>query len=122
MAKNILVVEDEPSILKAMAEALRADGFEVQTAVDAERATALIAEKIPDLIMLDLILPGKNGFELLKELKASPSAKGVPVVIMSNLGDEEEVDQGLRLGAADYLIKADYDLSDIVKIIKKHVA
>jgi two-component system phosphate regulon response regulator PhoB len=122
MSKNkILVVEDEPSILKAMAEALRVDGFEVQTAVDAERAAGLIAEGQPDLILLDLILPGKNGFEFLRELKQSPATKKIPVVIMSNLGDEEEVDQGLRLGAADYLIKADYDLSEIIKIIKKNL-
>jgi DNA-binding response OmpR family regulator len=119
--KKILVVEDEPAILKAMAEALRMGGFEVQTAIDAERAAAAIAEVQPDLILLDLILPGKNGFEFLKELKQSPTQKNIPVVIMSNLGDEEEVSQGLRLGAVDYLIKADYDLSEIIKIIKKHM-
>ena len=75
----------------------------------------------PDLILLDLVLPGKNGFQFLKEIKESEKTKKIPVVILSNLGDEEEVRQGLKLGAIDFLIKADYDLDEVVEIIKKYL-
>lgn len=122
MAKKILVVEDEPSIQKAVAEALTLDNYEVATAFDGEQAMGLVKEFKPDLILLDLILPGKNGFEVLKELKTMDEFSRVPVVILSNLGDEEEIQQGMNLGATDYLIKADYDLSEVASIIKKYLA
>lgn len=120
-SKKILVVEDEPSILKAMAEVLALNGYQVISATDGEHGLVLASQAKPDLILLDLILPGKNGFEVLKELKSSAELSSIPVVISSNLGDEEEVQQGLKLGAADYLIKADYDLNEVVKIVAKHL-
>lgn len=119
--KKILVIEDEISILKAIGEALKHEGFEVDQALDADQGMSRIVEAKPDLILLDLILPGKNGFELLKDLKATSQFASIPVIILTNLGDEEEIQQGLRMGAADYLIKADYDLAEIIKIIKKNL-
>jgi DNA-binding response OmpR family regulator len=121
MPKKILVIEDEPSILKAMVEVLEMHGYRVFSATDGERGLALADEVKPDLILLDLILPGKNGFEVLKDLKSSAGLADIPVIISSNLGDEEEVQQGLQLGAADYLIKADYDLNEVVKIVAKYL-
>lgn len=119
MAKKILIIEDEPSLLKALGEALSIEGFEVAQAIDAERGMSLLQQTRPDLILLDLILPGKNGFEVLKELKASPEYSKIPVIILSNLGDEEEIQQSLKFGAVDFLIKADYDLASLVGVIKK---
>lgn len=119
MAKKILIIEDEPSLLKALGEALSIEGFEVAQAIDAERGMSLLRQTRPDLILLDLILPGKNGFEVLKELKASPEYSKIPVIILSNLGDEEEIQQSLKFGAVDFLIKADYDLASLVGVIKK---
>lgn len=117
-----MIVEDEPALLRALAEALSLENFQVEQAMDAERAEAILGQFRPDLILLDLILPGKNGFELLKELKSSPELRKIPVIILSNLGDEEEINQGMKLGAVDFLIKADYDLAEVVKIVKKHLA
>ncbi len=121
MASKIMVIEDEPAILKALTEVLQMNGYEVASAVNGEQGLNTIADFKPDMILLDLILPGKNGFEVLKEVKASPENSRVPVIILSNLGDEEEIQQGLKLGAADFLIKADYDLSEVVKIIAKYL-
>lgn len=120
-SKRILVIEDEPSILKAMTEVFEMNGYQVMSATDGEHGLALASSGKPDIILLDLILPGKNGFEVLKELKASAELSKIPVVISSNLGDEEEIQQGLQLGASDFLIKADYDLKEVVKIIEKHL-
>ncbi|HLC44997.1 MAG TPA: response regulator [Patescibacteria group bacterium] len=121
MAPKILIIEDEPSLLKAMEEALLVHDFQVATAVDAGRGMEQVQEFKPDLILLDIILPGKNGFEILKELKSSPEYAKIPVIIMSNLGDEEEINQSMSLGAADYLVKAEYDLNEIVNRIKKYL-
>lgn len=121
MASKIMVIEDEPAILKALIEVLQMNGYEVASAANGEQGLNTIADFKPDMILLDLILPGKNGFEVLKEVKASPENSRVPVIILSNLGDEEEIQQGLKLGAADFLIKADYDLSEVVKIIAKYL-
>ena len=121
MKKKILIIEDEPSLLKAMSEAFLLEGCEVAQAIDAEQGMAELSRFGPDLILLDLILPGKNGFEILKELKSSSAYAKIPVVILSNLDDEGEIQQGLKLGAADFLIKADYDLADLVEIVKKYI-
>ena len=121
MASKIMVIEDEPAILKAIIEVLQMNGYEVASAVNGEQGLNMIADFKPDMILLDLILPGKNGFEVLKEVKASPENSRIPVIILSNLGDEEEIQQGLRLGAEDFLIKADYDLNEVVKIIAKYL-
>ncbi len=118
---RILVIEDEPSILKAIAEALRIENFEVFTASDGESGLVQFRTRKPDLVLLDLILPGKNGFEVLQSARQDPECARVPVVILSNLGDEDEIKQGMDLGAVDYLIKADYDLGEIVKIIRRHL-
>jgi DNA-binding response OmpR family regulator len=119
---KILVIEDDPAIRKAVAEGLRQDNFEVETGGDAEQGMEILGRFEPNLILLDLILPGKNGFEFLKEIKASAKLSKIPVIILSNLGDQEEVQQALKLGAEDFLIKADYNLSEVVEIIKKHLS
>jgi len=118
---KILVIEDEPAIQKAIAEALRGEGFEIETSFDAEEGLNITKMFRPDLILLDLLLPGKNGFEFMNDLKKEPDIANTPIVILSNLGDEEEIKQGMSLGAKDYLIKADYDLQDVVKIVKKYL-
>lgn len=121
MAEKILVIEDEPSILKAMEEGLSIHGYSVAAALDATRGLELVDTFKPDLILLDLVLPGMNGFEALQLLKRNPATSKIPVIILSNLGDEEEIRQGLSYGAVDFLIKADNDLEQIVNTIKKYL-
>ncbi|PIR96753.1 MAG: response regulator [Candidatus Doudnabacteria bacterium CG10_big_fil_rev_8_21_14_0_10_41_10] len=118
--RSILIIEDDPTIQKALSEVMLSEGYKVYTSFEADGGLEKVANNKPDLILLDLILPGKSGFEFLKEIKNSPSTSSIPVVILSNLGDEDEVRQGLKLGAVDFLVKADYDLNEVVKIIKKY--
>lgn len=118
--KKILIVEDEPVIQKAITEALRGEGYDVSAVFDADEGAASLGKSKPDLILLDLILPGRSGFEFLQEVKNSAETADIPVIILSNLGDEEEVEQAMKLGASNFLIKADYDLSEVVAIIKKY--
>lgn len=124
MAKNdkkVLVIEDELSLSRAVSEALGIENFNVKSAVNAESGMQNVHEFKPDLILLDLILPGKNGFEFLKDLRAQPEYAKTPVIVMSNLGDEVEIKQAMELGAVDFLIKVDNDLNQITKIVKKYV-
>ena len=115
--KKILFVEDEPSLQKAISEVLIQEGYEVATAADGEEGLLKINEK-PDLVLLDLILPKKDGFEVLKEMKANDSTKDVPVIVLTNLEGTGDVEKALELGATTYLVKANYELDDVVKKIR----
>jgi len=115
--KKILFVEDEPSLQKAISEVLTQEGYEVVTAADGEEGLLKIKEK-PDLVLLDLILPKKDGFEVLKEMKANDTTKNIPVIVLTNLEGTGDVEKALELGATTYLVKANYELDDVVKKIK----
>lgn len=117
--KTILFIEDEPALQKVAGEILRQKGFNVKSAVDGEEGLRIIREIKPDLVLLDLILPQKDGFEVLKEIKASDNTKDIPVVILTNLEDAQDVEKALELGATTYLVKANYELEDIVKKVKE---
>jgi DNA-binding response OmpR family regulator len=117
--KKILVVEDETILLKALNISLLQSGYEVFSAEDGEAGLKLAKDKKPDLILLDIMLPKKDGFEVLKDLKKTSSTKSIPVIILSNLGQDTDIKKGLGLGAKDYLIKADIGIESIEKRIKK---
>lgn len=95
------------------------EGFEILEALDGEIGLEIAREKKPDLILLDLILPKKNGFEVLHDLKEDPETAGIKVIILTNLESSQDVDRALELGATTYLVKANYDLEEIVKKIKE---
>lgn len=120
MSKKILFVEDEPSLQKAIGEVLTQEGFEVLNAVDGEQGLEM-AEKKPDLILLDLILPKKDGFEVLKALKENEKLKSIPVIVLTNLEGTGDVEKALELGATTYLVKANYELEDVITKIKEHL-
>lgn len=88
-------------------------------ALDGEKGLKLALSKEPDLILLDLILPGINGFEVLKVLKKDEAAKKIPVILLTNLSQKEDIEQGLALGADDYLIKTNFMPSEIVEKVRK---
>ena len=119
MAKKILFVEDEPTLQKAVGEILTQEGFQVFSALDGEKGLELIKKEKPDLILLDLILPKKDGFEVLKEMKENEELKNIPVIVLTNLEGMGDVEKALSLGATTYLIKANYELDDVVKRIKQ---
>ena len=118
MAKKILIVEDDKFLRELIARKLTDEGFEIVEAVDGEDGIKKIKETKPDLVLLDLILPSIDGFEVLSRVKEDASLASIPIIILSNLGQKEEVEKGLELGAADYLIKAHFTPGEIIEKIK----
>jgi len=117
--QRILLVEDDRFLRKAAEATLRRNGFVVRTAVDGEEALQRIQEEAPDLVLLDLIMPKLQGFEVLRILKQDPATRQIPVVVLSNLGQEGDVQQALQGGAIAYLIKANLSLQDLVTHVQK---
>ncbi len=120
MAK-ILVVEDDKFLREMISRKLEKERYEVVQAVDGEKGETKIKEEKPDIILLDLVLPGIDGFELLERVKKDPDLKEIPVIILSNLGQKSEVEKGLELGAVDFLIKAHFTPAEIVKKIRETI-
>jgi DNA-binding response OmpR family regulator len=118
MAKKILIVEDDKFLRELISRKLQKEGYEIVQAADGEEGEKKIKETKPDLILLDLILPGIDGFEVLSRIKQDPTVAPIPVVILSNLGQKEEIEKGLKLGAVDYLVKAHFTPAEIVEKIK----
>jgi len=113
-AWRILLAEDDRFLRKAAEATLRQNGFTVLTAVDGEEALRLARAEAPDLVLLDLIMPKMQGFEVLRALKQDPATAGIPVIVLSNLGQDSDVQRALEAGAAAYLIKANLPLHDLV--------
>lgn len=114
-ARRVLLAEDDRFLRKAAETALKRHGFAVIAAVDGEEALRLARAEAPDLILLDLIMPKMQGFEVLRALKEDPATAAIPVVILSNLGQDSDVKQALEAGAAGYFVKANLSLQDLVK-------
>jgi len=117
--KTILLAEDDALLIDIYSMKLREAGFRVEIAKDGEEVLKKIKEKIPDLLLLDIVLPGISGWEILEKIRGDQSFKKLKIVILSNLGQKNEVERGLKLGADKYLIKAHYTPSQIVKEIKE---
>ncbi len=116
---KILIVEDEEVLAKVIQEKLERTGDDVVIASDGERAIVAARELVPDVIVLDLLLPKKSGFEVLKTLKADEELKLVPVVVVSNLGEESDIKHAMELGATDYYVKAEHPINEIIEKIKE---
>ena len=119
MPKLILFIEDEPTLQKTLGRALEQEGYEVQSALDGQSGLALVKRIKPNLILLDLILPKMDGFAVLKELKKDPDVKEIPVIVLTNLESPQDIEKALSEGATNYLVKANYELNDVVKKIKE---
>lgn len=119
MPTTILVVEDDKFLRELITQKLIKENYEVSEAIDGEQGIKKIKEEKPDLILLDLILPGIDGFEVLARMKKDSELSSIPVIIFSNLGQKEDVERGLKLGASDYLIKAHFTPGEIIEKIKK---
>lgn len=104
---------------KTFGDILAQEGYEMFSALDGELGLQLVRTKKPDLILLDLILPKMNGFEVLKELKADVQTKDIPVIVLTNLEGIGDVDKAIELGATTYLVKAQYSLEEVVQKIKQ---
>ncbi|MDO8265061.1 MAG: response regulator [Candidatus Parcubacteria bacterium] len=119
MPKKILFIEDETALQKTLGEVLIQEGYEVISALDGETGMELAETKNPDLILLDLILPKLNGFEVLEKLKENPATKNIPVIILTNLEKMEDIGKAMELGAKSYLVKSNYSLEEVLKKIKE---
>lgn len=119
-AIKLVLVEDEEILRVVLKEKFEEAGFEMSVAVDGEEAVPLIQEINPKVVILDLLLPKKNGFDVLQELKADSSLKNIPVIILSNLGQDEEIKRALQLGAADYFVKTQHPIKEVVEKIKAY--
>ena len=118
MPKNILVVEDDKFLRELIIRKLDEEGYTTSEAVDGEEGAKKTKEEKPDLVLLDLILPGIDGFEVLASIKQNPQTSSIPVIILSNLGQTEDVEKGLKLGAIDYMVKAHFTPGEIVEKVK----
>lgn len=120
MAKKILLVEDEDLIIKLLQKKLLSEGYDVAIASDGEEGMKAIKESKPDLILLDIIMPKKGGFEVLEELNRDADLHDIPVIIISNSGQPMELDRAQRLGVRDWLIKTEFDPKEVLdKVIKQ---
>ncbi len=118
-AVKILLVEDDAFIANLGSNALIKAGFDLVRVATAEEAVSSLKSRRPDIILLDLVLPGKDGFTLLSELKKDEENKDIPVMIISNLGSKEEMDRGLLLGAIAYYVKSNTMPEEIIRKIKE---
>lgn len=114
----ILVIEDDKFLRELLVRKLASEGFDVQNAIDATAAYAILAQRKPTIILCDLILPEVSGFEILQHIKADPKVSDVPVIILSNLGQKEDTDRAMALGAKDFMVKANFTLDEIVAKVR----
>jgi CheY-like chemotaxis protein len=117
--KTVMIVEDDQAIREACQIKLQLDGLKVLSVGNGQEALEILKNNKPDLILLDLIMPKMNGFDFLEALRKDPEHKNDRVVIMSNLGQETDIESGKKLGVEDYLIKANCSIGEIATKVKE---
>jgi len=121
MAQKILIIEDDRFLRELISRKLVQENYDVVETADGEEGLEKVKELKPDLILLDLILPGIDGFAVLEKIKDDPTVVFIPVIILSNLGQREDIERGLKLGAVDYLIKAHFTPNEIIDKVKNNL-
>ncbi len=121
MANKILVVDDEPNIVLSLEFLMKQAGFQVRTASDGEAALAAVAAEAPDLVLLDVMMPRKNGYEVCQAIRANPDCKGVRIIMLTAKGREVEREKGLALGADDYITKP-FSTQEVVDRVRELLA
>ena len=117
--KNILLAEDEQFLANLLKSRLEKTGAKIQIAQDGAEALKFLKESKFDLVLLDLILPKISGFEVLEAIRADPRLQNIPVMIISNLGQETDISRGQSLGAVEYIVKARVSIEELVNQVKK---
>ncbi len=120
--KKVMIVEDDEHISKVYEIKFRIEQLEVSVARDGEEAVVKITTEQPHVIMLDLMLPKKDGFWVLEEIKKNPATASIPVIVFTNLGQESDRHRAIALGAIEYLVKVDYPLQKVVDKIKGYLS
>ncbi len=119
---KIVLIEDDEILSKVIDEELGEAGFDVKRAFTGDKGLSMVVSEMPNLVLLDLMLPGIHGFEVLERLKANPKTKSVPVIILTMLGSDEDIKRGLRLGASDYIVKSQHAVGEIIDKVKDFFA
>lgn len=120
--KKIMIIEDDRFLSSVLKARLEKDGFTVIQAFDGESAIQLLKTEAPNLIVLDLIMPKMTGFDVLKTISVTPQVAGAPVVIVSNLAQDSDIEKAKELGAKEYFVKVKVSVDDLVERIKALVA
>jgi len=115
--KRILVVEDSLVLSQALEFGLKKAGYEVSLAFDGNEALIKIAKNKPNLVLLDILMPNKNGFEVLKESAKARKEQGIKTIMLTNFSEDENIEECYALGADDYMIKANFTIADLIKKI-----
>jgi DNA-binding response OmpR family regulator len=116
--QNIVLVEDDPFLIDMYMAKFTEAGYEIDVASQGNKAMDMIKEKRPAIVLTDVVMPGLDGFELLKLIKSDAATKDIPVVMLTNLGQQEDIDKAKGLGASDYLVKAHFTPSEVVAKVK----
>ncbi len=120
MGKKILIVDDSPTDMKRITLLLKNKGYIISTATDGERALDIVLKDKPDLVLLDVILPKKNGFQVCREVKTDPEIKDVKIILVTSKGQATDKVWGLKQGADGYLTKP-FEDQELVKLLAEHV-
>lgn len=121
MSKKILIIEDEEIISSLLKKKLEVEGYEVAVAENGNEGLKQMKSNKPDLILLDIIMPEKGGFEVMEEMRESEDLKNIPIVVISNSGQPVELDRAKELGAKDWLIKTEFDPQEVLEKVKKQI-
>ncbi|MFH1790325.1 MAG: response regulator [bacterium] len=117
--KNVLLVEDDIFLAGIYKKKFEVEGFKISVSDNGEKGLVDAKKKQPDIILLDILLPKLDGFAVLKALKADPAVKDIPVILLTNLGQKDDVEKGIEMGAEDYLIKIHFKPSEVVEKVRK---
>ncbi|MBI4852765.1 MAG: response regulator [Acidobacteria bacterium] len=120
MSKKILVVDDSPTDMKRLTLFLKSKGYSISTATDGEKALEIVSEDKPDLVLLDIMLPKKNGFQVCREIKTDPVTKDITVILVTSKSQSTDRFWGLKQGADGYLTKP-FEDNDLVTLLKEHI-
>jgi CheY-like chemotaxis protein len=119
---KILIIEDDPLMFRMFQRLFEIEGYDVVSIDDGQKGIEKAKEWKPKLILLDIMMPKMNGFEVLDALKADSSVKEIPVIILSNLTGQKEIDTSMSKGAAGYIVKSEHDPDEVLKLIKEILA
>jgi len=118
---NVLIVEDENYLFRALKDNLTAEGYAVDIAKNGEEAIEKIRGKKPDLILLDILMPKRDGFYVLKEIKNNLGWRSIPVIILSNFGEDAAIKRAMEMGADDYFVKSEHPIEEVIEKVKDYL-
>ncbi len=118
---RILIVEDEEFLIRTLEDNLTAEGYTVDIAKNGDEAIGKIRKKKPDLVLLDILMPKKDGFYVLEKIKKNSEWKLIPVIVLSNLGEDATIKRALEMGADDYFVKSQHPIQEVIEKVKDYL-